>query len=392
MIAIKNSESTNPANSTVSADSFLSVSGVTKSFGKTSVLNDVSLDVARGEFVCILGPSGCGKTTLLRAIAGLETADRGTVRIGGVDMTKTPTAGRGIGIVFQSYALFPNLTALQNVRFGMRQKKLGQDEVKERARRLLDLVGLADCSAKYPGQLSGGQQQRVALARALAPEPSILLLDEPLSALDAKVRQSLRRQVRRLQQKMGITAVMVTHDQEEALTMSDRIVVMSRGHLAQFASPEEIYRLPSPPFVPAVMGAMKFLMGWRLREGVAKCGNVTMRVSSEVTDVSATATLAIRPEDVQVQRNVFPEENTFIAKVVDMEFRGSGYCVALDGLTAGKTGGMALEALVPPLQVSRMGLKTGDCVKVKLPRERLVCFLDGASRRMPALHDAGVLT
>ncbi len=376
MIAVKNIK---PPMSSASTNAFLSVSEVAKSFGGTAVLDDVSLDVAQGEFVCILGPSGCGKTTLLRVIAGLETAERGMVHIGGCDMTNTPTAGRGIGIVFQSYALFPNLTALQNVKFGIRQKSAGQDGIEKKAKHLLDLVGLADCSSKYPAQLSGGQQQRVALARALAPEPSLLLLDEPLSALDAKVRLSLRKEIRRLQQKMGITAIMVTHDQEEALTMSDRIVVMSKGHLAQFASPEEIYRLPSTPFVADFIGAMNFLKGWELQEGVAKSGNVTMLVSPEVSAASSTATLAIRPEDVQIQRNVFPEENTFMARVADMEFRGSGYCLSLRGLTVNRVGGISLEALVPPLQVTQMRLRAGDCVKVKLPRERLVCFIDAGA-------------
>lgn len=386
MIAVKNRKTSTPCVSAESSndvtekkDTFLAVRGVAKSFGKTMVLNDVSLEVAQGEFVCILGPSGCGKTTLLRVIAGLETAERGTVHIGGHDMTRTPTAGRGIGIVFQSYALFPNLTALQNVKFGMRQKPAGQDGTEGKARHLLDLVGLADCAGKYPAQLSGGQQQRVALARALAPEPSLLLLDEPLSALDAKVRLSLRKEIRRIQQKMGITAIMVTHDQEEALTMSDRIVVMSKGYLAQFASPEEIYRLPSTPFVADFIGAMNFLKGWRLQEGVAKSGNVTMLVSPEVSAVSSAATLAIRPEDVQIQRNVFPEENTFMARVDDMEFRGSGYCLSLHGLTINRSTGISLEALVPPLQVAQMRLRTGDCVKVKLPRERLVCFLEAGA-------------
>lgn len=359
---------------------FLEINGVSKSFGKAAVLNNVSLQVARGELVCILGPSGCGKTTLLRIIAGLEKAERGTVHIGGADVTDTPTAGRGVGIVFQSYALFPNLTALQNVKFGMRRKAVWRQAVEKRAMELLDTVGLADSASKYPAQLSGGQQQRVALARALAPEPSLLLLDEPLSALDAKVRQSLRKEIRRLQQKLGITAVMVTHDQEEALTMSDRVVVMSRGHLAQFASPEEIYRLPSTPFVADFIGAMNFLKGWRLHGGMANCGGISMLVPAESAGAAASATLAIRPEDVQIRRDMFPEENTLVAKVTDMEFRGAGYCLSLKALTTGRNGSLTLEALVPPLQVSQLRIATGDYVKVKLPRERLVCFLDdGAS-------------
>lgn len=354
----------------------LRVAGVSKRFGPTPVLTDVSLQVAQGEFVCILGPSGCGKTTLLRIVAGLETADGGQVYIGGEDVTKVPTAGRGIGIVFQSYALFPNLTALQNVKFGMRKKNMGAGSAERRALELLDMVGLAESATKYPAQLSGGQQQRVALARALAPEPSILLLDEPLSALDAKVRQSLRKEIRRLQQQLGITAIMVTHDQEEAFTMSDRVVIIHKGRLAQFASPEEIYRLPSTQFVADFIGAMNFLKGWRVQGNVARHGGISVRLSRPMDGDCTVATLAIRPEDVQVGRDSFPGENSLIATVTDMEFRGTGYNLTLKALTTSGNGSMRLEALVSPLRVSQLRISTGDCVKVRLPSDRLVCFAE----------------
>jgi iron(III) transport system ATP-binding protein len=361
-------------------DGGLYVRGVCKSFEKTPVLTNVSLQVARGEFVCILGPSGCGKTTLLRIVAGLETPDDGRVFIGGDDMTRIPTAGRGVGIVFQSYALFPNLTALQNVAFGMRRREAGASSIPQKALELLDLVGLTESAQKYPCQLSGGQQQRVALARALAPEPSILLLDEPLSALDAKVRQSLRKEIRRLQRRLGITAVMVTHDQEEALTMSDRMVVMHKGRLTQFASPEEIYRLPSTRFVADFIGAMNFLEGWLVEGGIAHYGGIDIRLPAPTGADGSLVTLAVRPEDVQIGLDSFPDENAFAATVAEMEFRGAGYYLTLKALTTlraltddGK-GGMRLEALLSPLRASQLKIGAGDCVKVRLPRERLICF------------------
>lgn len=381
MTAIVESETVNKALSgqgAAMANDGLRVSGVSKRFGKTPVLTDVSLQVAKGEFVCILGPSGCGKTTLLRIVAGLEAPDGGRVLIGGEDVTRVPTAGRGIGIVFQSYALFPNLTALQNVKFGMRKRKgnAGPSHSEGRAMELLDTVGLAESASKYPAQLSGGQQQRVALARALAPEPSILLLDEPLSALDAKVRQSLRKEIRRLQQRLGITAIMVTHDQEEALTMSDRVVIMHKGRLAQFASPEEIYRLPSTQFVADFIGAMNFLKGWRVEGDVARYGGITMHLPRLMDSGMALATLAIRPEDVQIGRDSFPEGNSLIATITDMEFRGTGYNLTLKALTTNGAGSMRLEALLSPLRVSQLKVGAGDCVKVRLPGDRLVCFAE----------------
>ncbi|MCD8350301.1 MAG: ATP-binding cassette domain-containing protein [Planctomycetaceae bacterium] len=356
----------------------LRVENVSKRFGKTPVLTDVSLQVAKGEFVCILGPSGCGKTTLLRIIAGLEMPDTGHVVIGGEDMTRVPTAGRGIGIVFQSYALFPNLTALQNVKFGVRRNDLGSSYAERKALALLDTVSLADSAGKYPAQLSGGQQQRVALARALAPEPSIQLLDEPLSALDAKVRLSLRKEIRRVQRQFGITAIMVTHDQEEALTMSDRVVIMHKGLLAQFASPEEIYRLPSTQFVADFIGAMNFLPGWRVDGDKARFGGLTLRLPKALEADCLKATLAIRPEDVQVTRDSFPGENTIIATVADMEFRGTGYCIGLTVFSNDGTGSIRMEALIPPLRVSQLGIQGGDTVKVRLPSDRLVSFVEDA--------------
>src|SRR3954463_8486968 len=233
---------------------FLRIEHLSKRFGAFTALKDVSLEVRRGEFVCFLGPSGCGKTTLLRAVAGLDPQEEGRIEIAGRDVTRAPPAERDFGIVFQSYALFPNLTVAQNVGYGLVNRRRPGAEVKRRVEELLTLVGMPEQSAKYPVQLSGGQQQRVALARALATSPSLLLLDEPLSALDARVRVYLRHEIKSLQRRLGLTTIMVTHDQEEALTMADRIVVMNHGVIEQVGSPIEIYRNPSSPFVAEFVG------------------------------------------------------------------------------------------------------------------------------------------
>jgi putative spermidine/putrescine transport system ATP-binding protein len=229
---------------------------LSRSFGAVRALDGLSLEIAPGELVALLGPSGCGKTTALRIVAGFETADTGAVIVDGKDMSPVPAARRDMGMVFQSYSLFPNMHALDNVAFGLRMRKLGSAERRRRAGELLEMVGLADQAKQYPHQLSGGQQQRVALARALAIEPRVLLLDEPLSALDAKVRLQLREQIRTLQQRLGTTTMFVTHDQEEALSMADRVGVMRRGKLEQIAAPDELYSQPATAFVAEFVGVM----------------------------------------------------------------------------------------------------------------------------------------
>ncbi|HHI82784.1 MAG TPA: ATP-binding cassette domain-containing protein, partial [Rhizobiales bacterium] len=218
-------------------------------FGSFTALKDISLDVDEGEFVCFLGPSGCGKTTFLRAIAGLDIQTAGTIEQAGIDISALPPAKRDFGIVFQSYALFPNLTVEKNIAYGLENSGRPRSAVKARVEELLELVGLPEQAKKYPTQLSGGQQQRIALARAIATSPGLLLLDEPLSALDAKVRTHLRHEIKDLQDKLGITTIMVTHDQEEALTMADRIVVMDHGVIEQSGSPQDIYSRPASLFV-----------------------------------------------------------------------------------------------------------------------------------------------
>src|SRR5450755_2159315 len=235
---------------------FLELTGVQKRFGEFAAVHNFDLAADAGEFVSFLGPSGCGKTTTLRMIAGFERPTAGTIVVNGADITNMAPNQRNVGMVFQSYALFPNMTVADNVAFGLKIRKRSKDQIKKRVAELLELIHLPDKASRFPWQLSGGQQQRVALARALAIEPQVLLLDEPLSALDAKIRVSLRNEIRAIQRKLGITTVYVTHDQEEALSLSDRIVVMSEGRIEQVGTPFEIYNFPSTGFVARFVGTL----------------------------------------------------------------------------------------------------------------------------------------
>ena len=237
----------------------LKVSDVSKVFEKNVALNNVNLEIQAGEFVCLLGPSGCGKSTLLRLIAGLDRPTSGQIYIGNREVTNLPPSRRNFGIMFQSYALFPNLTAYENVAYGLRNKRMKKSDIDARVNRLFDMIRLSHAKNRLPAQMSGGEQQRVALARALATEPDFLLLDEPLSALDAKVRLSLRKEICNIQKEMKLTTIMVTHDQDEALTMADRIVVMNKSVIMQSGTPEEIYEHPENPFVADFIGSINFI-------------------------------------------------------------------------------------------------------------------------------------
>jgi putative spermidine/putrescine transport system ATP-binding protein len=262
--------------------SYLELDGLAKSYGEIAAVRDFKLKVEKGEFVSLLGPSGCGKTTTLRIIAGFETPDLGIVRLDGQDITNVPAHQRGMGMVFQAYALFPNMTAWGNVAFGLRVAKRSVESIENRTGELLELVGLSDAGQKYPGELSGGLQQRVALARALAIEPKVLLLDEPLSALDAVVRVSLRQEIRRIQIQLGITTVYVTHDQEEALSISDRVVVMRQAAIEQIGTPIEIYTSPSTNFVATFIGTTTQFKGVLedKEAGRVRCADVVLSVGS----------------------------------------------------------------------------------------------------------------
>ncbi len=315
---------------------YLEISNLTKNFGDFTALRDVSLDVFDGEFVCFLGPSGCGKTTLLRAIAGLDIQTTGTIIQDGMDISALPPAERDFGIVFQSYALFPNLTIKKNIAYGLENRKLPKDQIAARVAELLALVSLDDQGDKYPAQLSGGQQQRVALARAMATSPGLLLLDEPLSALDAKVRVFLRAEIKDLQRRLGVTTVMVTHDQEEALTMADRIVVMNQGIIEQVGTPEQIYGDPATAFAAEFIGTMNFMPARVEGAGQIDLGGFKLSCATDGLSPGEPITVAIRPEDIVVQDVETGGENVVQAKVRDLEFLGSFYRATLGGPAFGE--------------------------------------------------------
>lgn len=269
-----------------------------RTFGATRALDGLSLDIAPGEFVALLGPSGCGKTTALRVLAGFEQPDSGRVLVNGSDVSSIPAQRRDMGMVFQSYSLFPNMNARDNVAFGLQLRRQRPAARKSRAGELLELVGLSDHALKYPHQLSGGQQQRVALARALAIEPQVLLLDEPLSALDAKVRAELRDQIRELQRRLAITTVFVTHDQEEALSMADRVCVMNQGRVEQVATPPVLYAQPSTAFVAEFVGVSSRVGVERDRTGVSFLGQTARIRGGDVAVPEGPLDALLRPEDV----------------------------------------------------------------------------------------------
>jgi iron(III) transport system ATP-binding protein len=302
----------------------VALDGIAKKFGQFIALRSITLSVDQGEFVCFLGPSGCGKTTLLRIIAGLEPQNLGAVMMAGRDVSGLPPKLRNYGIVFQSYALFPNLSVARNIAYGIESRKTPKADVDRRVDQLLALVGLEGHKHKYPAQLSGGEQQRVALARALAPSPALLLLDEPLSALDARVRQSLRREVRDLQRRLGITTIMVTHDQEEALAMADRIVVMNHGVVEQVGTPVEVYTRPRSPFVARFVGQMNFIPATACEEpGRVRVGDTQLRhLAREPLAPGTPVTLAIRPEEILVDAVTMPGENRLLTRVRAVQFLG----------------------------------------------------------------------
>ena len=276
---------------------------VTRRFGVTTALDRFSLDIAPGELIALLGPSGCGKTTALRVLAGFERPDVGRILVDGKDVSTVPAQHRNMGMVFQSYSLFPNMNARDNVAFGLQLRHQRAAQRRGRAGELLELVGLGEHVTKYPHQLSGGQQQRVALARALAIEPRVLLLDEPLSALDAKVRAELRDQIRAIQQRLAITTVFVTHDQEEAMSMADRVCVMSRGHLEQVATPAVLYSQPATPFVGQFVGISSRIAITRHGDHVDVLGRDVPIRGDLNTVPSGDLEALLRPEDLDVQVN-----------------------------------------------------------------------------------------
>lgn len=284
----------------------IEVHQITKSFGRFTALDNVSLEVPTGHLVALLGPSGCGKTTLLRIMAGLESPDSGRILFHGAETTTQPVRERQVGFVFQHYALFRHLTVFENVAFGLRVRprrvRPSEPEIQKKVHELLQLVQLDWLGDRYPTQLSGGQRQRVALARALAVEPKVLLLDEPFGALDARVRKDLRRWLRRLHDELHITSVFVTHDQEEALEVADRVVVMNQGRVEQIGAPDEVYDRPATPFVYQFLGNVNLFHG-RIHQGVAQIGNLELEAPDHQEAVHAQAVAFVRPHDLELHRH-----------------------------------------------------------------------------------------
>jgi putative spermidine/putrescine transport system ATP-binding protein len=305
---------------------YLTLSHISKQFGDVYAVEDFNLDIEKGEFVSFLGPSGCGKTTTLRMVAGFEIPTAGNITLGGQDITYKAPNQRNVGMIFQAYALFPNMTVSQNIGFGLRIRKESEAAIKERVDEMISLINLQKHATKYPFQLSGGQQQRVALARALANRPQVLLLDEPLSALDAKIRVSLRAEIRAIQKRLGITAIFVTHDQEEALSISDRIVVMNEGRIEQVGTPFEIYNFPQTPFVANFVGSLNTAPAEVVDP---EKGVLTM---DGIKFVSAAKMDGLRPGD-QVRMAIRPERfslasegkkpNVVDARIENITFLGS---------------------------------------------------------------------
>ena len=333
----------------------LKIENVSKVYDKNIALNHVNLDVQAGEFVCLLGPSGCGKSTLLRLIAELDTPTEGKIYIGNRDVTGLPPSRRNFGIMFQSYALFPNLTAYENVAYGLRNKKMRNSDIETRVNRLFDMIKLSGAKNRLPSQMSGGEQQRVALARALATEPDFLLLDEPLSALDAKVRLTLRREICNIQRELNLTTIMVTHDQDEALTMADRIVVMNKAVIMQSGTPEQIYENPENPFVAGFIGSINFI---NAEEG-APYGLVRGK------------TAAVRPEKIQISRT--EQAGSLRGEIRDIEFRGFYNRVTV-GLSHVVHGDITLAVDVPFQTAKTMRFRTGENVWIVIPQDEVLQF------------------
>ena len=341
-------------------DPFLSLRHVTKRFGAVTALRDVSLEAAEGEFVCFLGPSGCGKTTLLRIVAGLETPDAGEALLRGADLLGVPARRRNFGMVFQSYSLFPNMTAARNVAYGLECRRRPRIDIDRRVREMLALVHLEDEANRHPHQLSGGQQQRVALARALAPEPAMLLLDEPLSALDAKVRESLRGEVRDLQRALRITTIMVTHDQDEAMEMADRIVVMNGGRIEQAGRAEELYQRPATRFVAEFIGRMNVL---QLDDGPGVTPTLMgapMRLPAG--GAGGARLVGLRPEDVEVVEAGAPADNQVTGIVEKAVYLGSVTHVTL---------ALGRQRLLLEVRGPRRALTRSAPLTVRFPPEAL---------------------
>lgn len=342
---------------------------VSKVFGNFTALQEVSFEIREGEFMTFLGPSGCGKTTCLRLISGFDTPTTGQVLIGGKDVTFDPPYRRDVNQVFQSYALFPHLSIYENIAFGLRMKKVAGGEVKRRVDRVVEMTSLRDFVDRKPAQLSGGQRQRVALARAIVCEPKVLLLDEPLSALDAKLRGQMRVELKQLQKKLGITFIFVTHDQEEALTMSDRVAVLSAGRIEQIGTVNEIYYKPATRFVATFIGETNIVEATILghNQGLIRCrleGGLELDVKDSPRAQAEKVLLSLRPEKIRLSRTQPEGCNTFPGRVSAEIFKG-----AVDDITVTVQGGLELGALLTNDGQEEFNFHEGESVFCRIQPE-----------------------
>lgn len=346
----------------------ISIHNIQKSFGAFKALSNVNLQIEGGELVALLGPSGCGKTTLLRIIAGLETPDAGQILFEGEDATERDVRERGVGFVFQHYALFRHMTVFENIAFGLRVRPKSlrpkEDEIQQRVHKLLDLVQLDFLANRYPPQLSGGQRQRIALARALAVEPKVLLLDEPFGALDAKVRKELRRWLRRLHDELHVTSVFVTHDQEEALEVADRVVVLNHGKVEQIGTPEDVYDHPATPFVYQFLGDVNLFHG-RVQEGHARIGEAEVALPLG-TESHESAIFFARPHEIDILRES-PGASALSATIIDIRPLGATVRIELDR----EDGQGLIEVEMVRDHFQRIALEEGEAVYLQPKRLRV---------------------
>ncbi|MBU2026526.1 MAG: ATP-binding cassette domain-containing protein [Proteobacteria bacterium] len=357
----------------------LKLENLTKRFGKLTAVDHVDLEIEEGEFICFLGPSGCGKTTVLRMITGFETVTEGYIVFDNKVINDLMPKKREFGIVFQSYALFPNMTVEENIAFGLKMRRMPKKAIAERVDVMLDLIGLSDWRSLYPAQLSGGQQQRVALVRALAPDPQVLLLDEPLSALDAKIRLRLRAEIKRLQQELKKTMIHVTHDQEEALSIADRVVVMEGGQFRQVGRPIDIYKNPICNFVADFVGTSNFFQGRRTGDTV-DIGKRKIKVMQNGAGADESVSLSIRPENVEVFKKGAPPRvtepmNLVSGKIDVVVFQGAAVRLLIN---------MDNEEIISDIiekDFEQRSLKQGDEVYLYFPPEAFLVFPDGEGRK-----------
>jgi len=358
----------------------LRLENLTKQYGKLTAVNHVNLEIKEGEFICFLGPSGCGKTTVLRMITGFETVTEGSIIFDNRVINDLIPKKREFGIVFQSYALFPNMTVEENIAFGLKMRKMPKKRIAERVDVMLDLIGLSDWRSLYPAQLSGGQQQRVALVRALAPDPQVLLLDEPLSALDAKIRLRLRAEIKRLQQELKKTMIHVTHDQEEALSIADRVVVMEGGKFRQVGRPIDIYKNPTCNFVADFVGTSNFFQGKRTGDMV-DAGKIRFKVTKNGDKTNEPVSLAVRPENIEVFKKqqdppkVAEPMNLFEGRIEVVVFLGAAVRILIN------MNGEEIISDINEKEFQQRCFKQGDDIYLYIPPEAFMIFPEGEAAR-----------